>query len=115
MSKLWKTLIIILSLWSCKNDIEVAAPWKETIVVYGLLDPAATVNYIRIQKAYLDPEGNAFQFAGINDSIYPKNLVVKLIVRKNGGTIDTLFPILINGDDENIKKDSGLFSATPNY
>ena len=115
MAKLWKPLIIILCLWSCKNDIEIAAPWKETVVVYGLLDPASSVNYIRIQKAYLDPDGNAFQFAGINDSIYPTNLQVKLIVRKNGVTVDTLFPKLINGDDENIKKDTGLFSHSPNY
>lgn len=109
MSKLWKLLVICFSLWSCNNEIKIAAPWKETIVVYGLLDPAASVNYIRIQKAFLDPEGNAFQFVQINDSIYPTNLEVKLFVRKNGAIIDTLFPQLVNGDNEGIKKDTGLF------
>ena len=115
MSKLWKLLIISLSLWSCNNEIKIAAPWKETIVVYGLLDPASSVNYIRIQKAYLDPEGNAYQFVQSNDSIYPGVLDVKLFVRKNGAIIDTLFPKLVNGDNEGIKKDTGLFSSSPNY
>ncbi len=115
MPNLFKLIFITLTIASCKNDIKIAAPWKETIVVYGLLDPAAPVNYLRIQKAYLDPEGNAFQFTGTNDSIYPINLDVKLLVRKNGGIIDTLFPELINGDDVGIKKDTGLFSNTPNY
>lgn len=115
MSKLLKLLIIILTLGSCNNKVDIAAPWKETIVVYGLLDPAAKVNYLRIQKAYLDPYGNAFQFMGNNDSIYPSNLDVKILVRKNGNIIDTLFPKIINGEDEGIKKDTGLFSNTPNF
>jgi hypothetical protein len=115
MLKLWKLIIITLSFWACNNDIKIAAPWKETIVVYGLLDPAASVNYIRIQKAFLDPDGNAFQFVNENDSIYPKSLTVKLFVRKNGTLIDTLFPQLIKGEDFGIKKDTGLFSTAPNY
>ena len=115
MSKLWKLIIISLPIWSCNNDIKIAAPWKETIVIYGLLDPAASINYIRIQKAYLDPEGNAFQFVDQSDSIYPKELSVKLYIKKNGTVLDTIFPQLVNGDDIGIKKDTGLFSNTPNY
>lgn len=115
MSKLWKLLILCLSFWSCSNEIKIAAPWKETIIVYGLLDPAASVNYIRIQKAFLDPNGNAYQFLETTDSIYPINLDVKLLVRKNGAIIDTIFPQKINGIDEGIKKDTGLFSTAPNY
>jgi hypothetical protein len=115
MLKLSKLLIISLLLWSCNNEIKIAAPWKETLAVYGLLDPASSVNYIRIQKAFLDPDGNAFQFVTNSDSIYPGDLEVKLIVRKNGFTIDTIFPKLINGEDEGIKKDTGLFSSAPNF
>jgi hypothetical protein len=115
MSNIYKLLIITLGFWSCSNEIKITAPWKETIVVYGLLDPAAPENYIRIQKAFLDPDGNAFQFVNMSDSIYPTNLEVKLYVRKNGFLIDTIFPQLIDGDLEGIKKDSGLFANSPNY
>lgn len=100
---------------SCKNEIHVAAPWKETIVVYGLLDPAAPVNYLRIQKAFLDPDGNAYKFTGTNDSIYLYKLNVKLLVKLNGNVIDTIFPEYINGELEGIVKDTGLFSNSPNY
>lgn len=108
-------LTVLFLLNSCKNEINIAAPWKETLIVYGLLDPATSVNYIRIQKAYLDPNSNAIKFASINDSIYTEKLDVKLYVKLNGNTIDTIFPEYINGDIEGIKKDSGLFSNSPNY
>ncbi|NUM31609.1 MAG: DUF4249 family protein [Bacteroidetes bacterium] len=107
--------LISLLINSCKNEIDVAAPWKETIIVYGLLDPASPENYIRIQKAYLDPQGNAYKFTGVNDSIYSYKLDVKLYVKRNGNIIDTIFPEYINGDLEGIKKDTGLFSNSPNY
>ncbi|MCB9252888.1 MAG: hypothetical protein H6605_10500 [Flavobacteriales bacterium] len=111
-----RNLLVVLILWAgCKNEVEVAAPWKETVVVYGLLDPAASVNYLRIQKAYLDPDGNAFQFTGISDSIYNSNLKVKLYVRLNGNIIDSIFPTLVNGNDLGIEKDSGMFANEPNY
>ncbi len=115
MSKFWKLFIISFSLWSCDNEIKIAAPWKETIIVYGLLDPAADVNYIRIQKAFLDQDGNAFQFVHTVDSIYPDNLDVKLLVRKNGILIDSVFPQLIDGNTEGIAKDTGLFANNPNF
>jgi hypothetical protein len=115
MSKLRILLYFSLFFVSCKNEIEVAAPWKETIVVYGLLDPAASVNYIRIQKAFLDPQGNAFQFTQVNDSIYPDDLKVVLYVRQNGNLQDSIFPVLIDGATDGITKDTGLFSNTPNY
>ncbi len=115
MSKLWKLFIISLSLWSCDNEIKIAAPWKETMVVYGLLDPAAEVNYIRIQKAFLDQAGHAFQYVNTVDSIYPDALDVKLMVRKNGQLIDSIFPKLIDGNSEGIAKDTGLFANSPNY
>jgi len=115
MSKLYYLILIFLGFSSCKNEIKIAAPWKETVIVYGLLDPGASVNYLRIQKAFLDPDGNAFQFTQNPDSIYPSNLAVKLFVRLNGNIVDTIYPVLINGDLEGIKKDSGLFAQTPNY
>jgi len=115
MSKLCKLLFVILAFSSCKNDIDIAAPWKETVVIYGLLDPAAKVNYLRIQKAYLDPKESAYSFTKVNDSIYNADLKIKLFVRQNGNVVDTIFPTLVDGNMEGLKKDSGLFSNAPNY
>lgn len=116
MLKLWKPLLILLCFGACKNEIDIAAPWKETLVVYGLLDPGASVNYIRIQKAFLDPDGNAYQFTQNSDSIYPEKLDVRLYVRENGGPIkDTIFPELVDGNLYGVRKDTGLFASAPNY
>lgn len=58
-----------LLLFSCSNEVKINADWKETIVVYGLLDPTDTVQYFRIEKAYLDDKNSALITAKISDSL----------------------------------------------
>src|SRR5204862_7713213 len=56
---------------SCSTDFSVEAPYKETMVIYGLLNPDTMngkVQYIRISKAYLG-EGNALIMAQERDSV----------------------------------------------
>jgi hypothetical protein len=63
-----------LLFYSCSTDFNITAPYKETMVIYGLLNPDTTnnnmnkVQYIRISKAYLG-EGNALIMAQQKDSI----------------------------------------------
>ncbi len=45
--------IMALSLVSCKNDLDVLAPGKESVSVYGILNPNEGVQNIRINKVYL--------------------------------------------------------------
>jgi hypothetical protein len=56
---------------SCHNKLEVLAPYKESVSVYGLLNQDDTVNYIRIGRVYLG-EGNAVQMAAVQDSVWFK-------------------------------------------
>ncbi len=95
---------------SCENDIELNAPYQEIGVIYGLINPADSVHYVRIQKAFLG-EGNALVMAQQTDSIYyPDILDVQLIRIKNGTALDS-FPLTrFIGDD----KDYGVFPAGPN-
>lgn len=53
---------------SCKNDLDILAPYKETISVYGLLNSQESYQYIRINKVFLG-EGNAYQMAQVADSV----------------------------------------------
>jgi hypothetical protein len=51
--KLQNLIILILlgiTFNSCKNDLEINAPYEDTAVVYGFLDQNQPVQYIRIQK-----------------------------------------------------------------
>ena len=47
-------LVFIVAIFnSCKNDLDALAPYKESIAVYGLIDPADSVNYIRVNRVFL--------------------------------------------------------------
>jgi len=60
-------LLPVLFINSCKTDFDIIAPYKETTVVYGLLDPDTSVQYIKINKAFLG-EGDALVMAQQMDS-----------------------------------------------
>ncbi|HRD40673.1 MAG TPA: hypothetical protein PLC65_18735, partial [Bacteroidia bacterium] len=53
---------------SCKNELNILAPYKESISVYAVLNPQETRNYVRVNRIFLG-EGNSFQMAQVNDSI----------------------------------------------
>ncbi len=91
-----KNKILVLSLislfyWGCKTDFEVNATWKETTLIYGLLDQSKAVQMIKINKAFLG-EGDANIIAQNPDSINydPKDLVVELFESKSGSALRTL-------------------------
>lgn len=56
-------------LTSCSEDVNLNGDFKETAVVYGLLDHADSIHYIKITKAFIGP-GNALEIAQIPDSNY---------------------------------------------
>ena len=72
-------LLAIIIFFGCETDFDVNADWKETTVVYGLLDASLDTQYIRINKGYL---GNmsALDMAQNSDSLNfnPEYLEVKL-------------------------------------
>ena len=104
----------IFVLLGCDNDLDVAADWKEVPVIYGLLDPATPVNYVRINRAYLNSDGDAIRYAGVSDSIQFEDLVVKLVEFKNGIETNSITLEKVNGDTIDLQKEEGVFSSTPN-
>ncbi len=93
---------------SCKNELDVNAPWKETTVVYGLLSPTDSVQYIKINKAFLGP-GNELSYAKIADSVnYPDILKVTIQRFKKDGTKESPVQLI---RDMSIQKDTGIFMS----
>lgn len=106
LKKILFILFLPVILTSCENDLEVVGEWKEVAIVYGLLDPGDSVNYVRVEKAFLG-EGNALIMAQQHDSIYyGDNLSVVLERRKNGQLLSTI----IMEPDTTIPKDPGMFA-----
>lgn len=63
-------LLIIAAVFvfgSCSTEFNPNDEWKETMVVYGMLDQDCDTTWIRIQKCFLG-EGNAYDYAHIMDS-----------------------------------------------
>lgn len=95
-SNRYRPIIVLLSLLilqrllpSCATEIDVTADWKETTFVMALLRTDEQEHYIRIHKAFLDKERDAFVIASIQDSIYYKNLTVRVLKQRNNQTVET--------------------------
>jgi hypothetical protein len=78
---LFPFLLVLAALSSCTTDFEVLAPYKETTVVYGLLNPDTNTQVIRINKAFLG-DGNAFDMAKIRDSVNYKPGELDVTIQK---------------------------------
>jgi hypothetical protein len=117
LKRLNRLLLIVLFgllLFSCENEIDVTADWKEIPVIYGLIDPAAEYNYIRVNRAYLNESGDALSYAGISDSIQFDELSVKVVEYEFGVEKNTIIFERVSGDSLGLAKDSGIFSYSPN-
>lgn len=93
---------ITILLSACSTDLDVIGDYKETIVVYGLLDQAQPKQYIKINKAFLGA-GDAFTYAQIKDSTQFSNALTVKIVKLSDGTVYNLYP------DNSMPKDPGIF------
>jgi len=98
---------------ACSNDFELVEEWKDIPVVYGFLSKQDTINhFIRIEKAFLDPETSAFVIAQNVDSLYYDNIAVQL-ERVSTGDIFNLERV--DGRDFGINREEGIFANEPNY
>ncbi len=113
--------ICTFSFIGCSDDFEVAAPYRQITVVKGILNPADTAHYIRIQKAFLDENKSAIEMAKEPDSSFYKMLDVKILeydsARRNVLASYDLWRV--RTEDENYPKDDPLsdkqFFTSPNY
>lgn len=62
-------IILFTFLSSCNEEVNLSGDFKETAVVYGLLDHADSLHFIKITRAFIGP-GNALEIAQIPDSSY---------------------------------------------
>ena len=59
-------LILSIVLFSaCSTDLDVNADFRETPIMFGLINQSDSINYIRLQKAYSNEDGNALEIARI--------------------------------------------------
>lgn len=69
--------LFVLTISSCDNELKITADWKDTTVVFGLLDPLSDENYIRIERGYLGSEAASNSF-NEPDSFFYNSLAVEM-------------------------------------
>jgi len=92
-----KKIYLILSVFglvftACETDFEVNAEWEETTVVFGLLDKAKEIQFVKVNKAFLG-EADALQMAQYSDSV---NYVPFDYIDSTGEIQVTLYKINFN-------------------
>ena len=101
---IWITLVSIITLTSCDNTLDINAPWKETPVVYAVIDMGQDSQIFRIQKTYQnDISQSTVDLAQIADSLYMKNISVKIVSGNNPNTFKMLKRLAP-------RKEAGFFS-----
>lgn len=93
---------------SCSNEIDVLADYEENASIYALLDPNASMQFIKINKVFVNPNSKASDVAKISDSLYFDTISPFLIEIGSGKRIP-LFKANI------LLKDSGTFANSPNW
>ena len=118
MKKIYLILsVLALVFTACETDFEVNSEWEETTVVFGLLDKAKEIQFIKINKAFLG-EADALQMAQHSDSV---NYVPFDSIDSTGEIQVKLYKINFNDtiDSRTLKdtllpKDDGLFATDSN-
>ena len=87
--------------------------WKSIPVVYGLINAQDTAHYIRVEKAFLDPNVSGPELARIPDSLYYDNIQVQ--IERTGSSEDTYTLNRVDGNLEGFVREDGLFAKSPNY
>jgi hypothetical protein len=103
---------LTLGFYACSNDIDLTADYKDYTVVYGLLDPKADTNWVRINKAFLG-DGDALQFAQISDSLYYDSLYAYIQAYSAAGS-KVGDSIVLRKMIDYFPKDSGIFAYDKN-
>jgi len=120
MKKILTSLLIPAALFlltACSEKFNVAAPYKNITVIYGLLDKRDTAHYIRIQKAFLDQNKSALTMAKDPDSNFYNSLNVSMrLINTYDESIYQTIPLKrVDLDLEGYPKQAGTFFNAPNY
>lgn len=100
---LFSIAVLVASLQSCNEDINITGDFEETAVVYGLIDQANSVHLIKITRAFIGP-GNALEIATIPDSNYFETVESTITEKINGNTARTwtLYDTIVAKDTDGI-------------
>jgi hypothetical protein len=96
---------------ACDNTLDLNAEFQDIPVVYGLLSVSEENQFIRVERAFLDPNLPAPQIAVDPAALYYPSLSVSLL---NVNTSEKFELRKINGNEAGLQRDEGAFAVDPN-
>lgn len=106
-------LIVATTFFACETDFELEGEWRDIPVIYAFLSTLDDNHYVRVERAFLEPGGDATKVAQIPDSIYyAENEAVVRLELEGGAESYTLERV--NGEDEGFEREEGDFANSPN-
>ncbi len=107
MKKIFSLFIISVLLFSCSNELDITADYKETTIIYGLLNQTDSVQYVQVFKGFLDDNTSALILAQNPDSVFYNDSVE---VKLNDGSQTYSLDRIIGPN-----RAAGVFVDSPNY
>ena len=104
-------LLISFTLNSCDNTIDLVEEGATIPIVYALIDPTEATTYVRLEKAFIDPN-----IAPATLALDPANLYfdnVQMSLSKSGSGASFTFQ-KIDGEKEGLVREEGAFAQSPN-
>lgn len=109
-------LVLLLTIFSCDNEVNTTGDWQFIPVVYALFDVGEPAQYIRLEKAFLDNDSSGMLLAQVPDSLFFGDASVQLIEINERGRIEqTIDFFLIDATLDGLDKEEGLFPSNPNF
>ena len=102
--------LIIIGFSNCSNDFDVTTGGTNSPVVYGFLSPKDTATYLRVERAFVDDNTSALVLSQRPEELFYEDIEVTL---SSGGNTFTLNRV--NGADEGLPRDPGIFVSSPNF
>lgn len=110
-SRLLFGALLILLFSACETDFDLEGEWKDIPVVYAFFSTQDTAHYVRVERAFLEPGGDARAIAQIPDSIFYRadQAVVRLQIGSNDYVLER-----VDGAAEGYPREEGDFANAPN-
>lgn len=99
----------IIAFSSCKNKLNIQAPYKDVTIVYGLLDQNDATHYFRINKGF-EGSGNAYAMAKQYDSIYYPVGTLTVQLQDSNPTTDLVVKTITLDTTTTVPLGAGTFS-----
>ena len=105
-------IVLLFVFFSCSTDIEVNAPEEDITVVYAMINPADSIHYVKINKAFIGAE-SAIDLAANSDNFNYKDSELEVTIEEYSGETWVKAHVLTRTEDEVIKSE-GVFDNTGN-